>query len=103
MVLCQFFPKPNSNLHKMSIHVFLDVYEKYLNLTFEGMFLINVWNEIKYVHKNQIIELLSKFSYLRCTGCFCMTSTFYILKYQADFPCIAIITKILYIYRNLCS
>lgn len=66
MVLCQFFPKPNSNLHKMSIHVFLDVYEKYLNLTFEGMFLINVWNEIKYVHKNQIIELLSKFIAYYC-------------------------------------
>ena len=50
----------------MSIHVFLDVYEKYRNLTFKGMFLINVWNEIKYVHKNQIIELLSKFIAYYC-------------------------------------
>ena len=58
MVLCQIFPKPNSNLHKMSIHVFLDVYENYRNNIFEGKCQINVYNEIKYVHKNQIIEVL---------------------------------------------
>ena len=58
MVLCQIFPKPNSNLHKMSIHVFLDIYEKYRNNIFEGKRQINVCNEIKYVHKIQIIEIL---------------------------------------------